>query len=242
MSQKPRILVTLDTGESKRRGVGFPAVHLKAAYGNAVEKADGIPLLVGPSDRTDVVEALIELADGLVVTGGAFDIHPRDYGQKIEARFDEAKPARTAFEAALLRRALAQHLPVLGVCGGMQLMNVVCGGTLIQDIAQGLPAALDHEQPHSPEEPSHPVVLEPQSLWAKTFSTTRLEVNSTHHQAVDRLGDAVTAWGHAPDGVIEAIAVADHPFAVGVQWHPELLDDAVSHRLYERLVAAARKP
>src|SRR5438128_1314484 len=125
---------------------------MKAAYAAAIEHAGGTPILAAPTADEEVIAELASLLDGLVVTGGAFDIAPSEYGRapRENVRLDVAKPLRTSFESALLRIALDRSIPVLGVCGGMQLLNVILDGTLIQDIAVDLPGALDHEQPTSP--------------------------------------------------------------------------------------------
>jgi len=239
---RPRILVTLDTGTAERRGVPFPNVNVKQAYIDAVERAGGLPLLVAPSDDPARVEALVDLAHGLVVTGGAFDIPPSHYGAAQTAtRVDAHKPARTRFEAALTEACVASGLPVFGVCGGMQLLNVVLGGTLVQDIREEVPGGLEHEQPSSPAEADHAVALVSGCPLAAWVGATEIRVNSTHHQAVAQLGAGLEAWGRAPDGVIEAIGLAHRPDVVGVQWHPELLADPVSDALYEHLVEAARR-
>jgi putative glutamine amidotransferase len=239
---KPKILITLDTGETDRRGVKFANVNLKSAYVDAVARAGGVPLLVAPTDDTDLIEALVPLMDGLVVTGGAFDIDPASYGASVEHRIDAPKPMRTAFERALIEAALAGGKPVLGVCGGMQLLNVVLGGTLIQDIGAQIEGALEHEQPTSPAGPHHDVELMLGGLLTRLTGRGKLSVNSTHHQALDALGRGLYVEGRSPDGVIEAIAMVGRPEVFGVQWHPELQDDATSAAIYGHLVAAAMGP
>lgn len=237
---RPRILVTLDLGESLRKGVAFPNVHLKQAYVTAVEEAGGLPILVAPTAEVGVIEGLIDLMDGLVITGGAFDIDPSRYGQSVRGRLDQPLPLRTDFEWALTEAALARGRPILGICGGMQLLNVVLGGTLIQDIGAQVPGALPHEQPTSPAGPAHRVTWTAACPWAATVGA-EVEVNTTHHQAVDALGRGLEVWGRADDGVIEAIGHRDHPNWRGVQWHPELLADRTSQVLYGDLVAAASR-
>lgn len=235
---RPRILITLDTGVVHRRGVPFADVHVKQAYIDAVERAGGTPILVAPTDNPEIIESHLEISEGLVITGGHFDIGPELYGaRETVKRVDEKKPVRTGFEWALLEGGLKRGLPIVGICGGMQLLNVVLGGTLIQDIAQTHPEALDHEQATSPAVPAHTVHIDPQCPWYA--GTAPIEVNTTHHQAVGRLGRGLAAWGRSPDGIIEAIGLTDRPEVCGVQWHPELLADAVSDRLYLGLVQAA---
>jgi putative glutamine amidotransferase len=238
---RPRILITLDTGEELRRGVSLPIVTTKLAYVRAVEEAGGLPLLIAPSGE-ESAEAFADLLDGLVITGGAFDIEPERYGATAAgARLDAPKPTRTRFEEAILRLALELGRPVLAICGGMQLLNIVRGGTLLVDIKHALKdQALEHEQPTSPAEPWHEVRIEPGSALERLAGGQHtIRVNSTHHQAVDKLGADLDVLGRSPDGVIEAIGLAGEPCVIGVQWHPELQDDELSRALYRCLVEAA---
>jgi len=239
---RPLILVTLDLGEVERRGVPFPTAYAKLAYARAVEAAGGLPLFVAPSAEPGLAEQLCVRLDGLVVTGGAFDIEPERYGQTNDGatRVDAPKPLRTELEWALIQGALARDRPVLGICGGMQLLNVVLGGTLLKDIQTANPTALDHEQPTSPALPAHGVRLAPGTRLASAIGRPEIEVNTTHHQAVDRLGAGLVVAGTSPDGVIEAIEHRDRPGVLGVQWHPELLADSASAAIYSLLVRAAR--
>lgn len=233
---RPRILVTLDTGVTQRRGVPFPSVHQKAAYGKAVLHGGGTPLWVAPGDDPHV-DALARLADGLVVTGGDFDLPPSIYGAEPNGRrVDPPKPARTHFEAKLTEAALSHRLPVLAVCGGMQLLAVVLGGSLLVDIHSDRPGSLDHEQPNSPAEPGHPVTL---AGWLRTQHGPRAEVNSTHHQAVDRCPSTLEPWAFAPDGILEAAGDA-HRGLFAVQWHPELLADRLCGVVYGAFIEACR--
>lgn len=237
---RPKIIVTLDQGQTDRRGVPFDMVHLKSAYVRAVEEAGGLPLLVAPTDEPQVIASMCALTDGLVVTGGAFDIPPEAYGGVPGShRVDPPKPLRTRFETALTEAALAANKPVLGICGGMQLINVVMGGTLLFDIASQVDGALEHEQATSPAIADHDVTIEANTKLASMFGPV-IAVNTTHHQAVDRLAPGLLVQGRSVDGVIEAIAHATRPI-IGVQWHPELLGDPVSAALYRWLVDAASR-
>ncbi len=198
----------------------------------AVRGAGGLPLLVPPGEEAP--PALLARADGVVLTGGAFDIHPSWYGESATGRLDRIEPARTATELGLARAALARGLPLLGICGGMQALAVAAGGTLIQDLPPAGPGgSLEHEQPTDPATPWHRVRVEaPADRWLGPA----VEANSTHHQAVRTAGEGLVPCGWSEDGVIEVIAGIGPSFALGIQWHPELLGDL---RPYRALVQAS---
>ncbi len=196
-----------------------------------IRAAGGIALLLPPGD-VEALAVVAPLLDGVVVTGGAFDIHPSRYGQAVRARFDGGDEDRTDLELAILAWAYAQRVPALGVCGGMQAMAVSRGGSLLQDIATERPGAMEHEQAGDPAGPGH-ALLVTEATWAGRLPAA---VNSTHHQAIDDPGPDLRVIARAPDGIVEAVDHPHHPFYVGVQWHPELLDG----QLYRSLVDAAR--
>jgi len=233
MTKRPRIGLTLDGDEERRR------YELPRAYADAVLAAGGLPILL--PHAAEAAGAYLALLDGLVITGGDFDIPPELYGEVRRPACGQGRPARTAFEKDLLEAALAARLPVLGVCGGMQLLNVVRGGTLFQDLAADA-AIRGHEQPPPKDVPSHDVVVAPGTQLAALVGPGTLQVNSTHHQAVRDPGAGVLVSARAPDGVIEAIELPDLRFALGVQWHPEATTrhDRRHAAVYEGLVAAAR--
>ena len=194
------------------------ATLLPRSYARAAYAAGGIPVLLppGPVEGTD---ELLRRLDGLILAGGA-DIDPASYGAEPDPRTGETWPERDAFELALARGALESDVPLLGLCRGMQLLNVARGGTLIQDLA---PVVGDERHRPTPGTfAEHEVRLEPGSLAARAVGAERLVVKSHHHQGVDRLGDGVVATGWAePDGLVEAIEVPDRRYVLGVLWHPE---------------------
>jgi putative glutamine amidotransferase len=229
---RPRIGLTLDVDEA---GLDY---RLPRAYAEAVTAVGALPLPL--THQLGRAAELLDLCDGLVVTGGAFDIPPELYGEARRPACGPARPERTAFELALVRLALARDLPLLGVCGGMQLLAVARGGTLYQDLATDL-GLTGHEQPPPKDRPSHAVRVEAGSRLAGLVGASSLQVNSTHHQGVREPGAGVTVSARAEDGLVEAIELPDRRFALGVQWHPE---SAIRHEprhaaLYAGLVAAA---
>jgi putative glutamine amidotransferase len=175
--------------------------------------------------------------DALVLSGGA-DIDPTAYGAARHPETRWMRPERDRAELSLARRALALGLPMLGICRGMQLLNVATGGTLVQH----LPDELGHNrhQPTPGTFSEHSVRLEPGSLAARAARAERVTVKSHHHQGVDELGEGIIATGWSePDGIVEAIELADGRFVLGVLWHPEESQPAVLASLIE---AAARPP
>jgi putative glutamine amidotransferase len=220
----------------------FARYELKVAYAEAVLRAGGLPFVLPYTDDPTAVEAYLDRLSGVVITGGAFDIPPEAYGETAREGMGPTKEGRTAFETALMRAALKRNMPVLGICGGMQLLNVVLGGTLYQDIGREVPDARDHEQRHDRTQPQHPVDVREGSLLAEAVGKGQLMVNSTHHQAVKKLGNQVVSSAVSSDGITEAIESSAHVFAVGVQWHPEyMLNNLPVHGgIYKVFIQKAR--
>lgn len=240
--RRPSIGITPDVSAVTKEAP-LPRYDLKAAYADAVFRAGGLPFILPYTDDRAVIEAYLDRVSGIVITGGAFDIPPEAYGEAAREGLGALKPGRTAFETLVLHAALARNLPVLGVCGGMQLLNVALGGTLFQDLAKELPGARPHEQEHDRTQPHHPIDIKDGTVLADCIGKGQLMVNSTHHQAVKAVGPKLVVTATSPDGVIEAIEAPTHNFAVGVQWHPELLIDTVPPHLglYKTFVARARE-
>jgi putative glutamine amidotransferase len=236
-SQRPRIGLTLDA-EPPGGYSRLPWYALRENYFAAIARAGGLPIAL-PHDPL-LVDDWLELLDGLVVTGGAFDLDPELYGEAERHPTVRTKDRRTAFEFAITRAALARNQPVFGICGGQQLLNVVLGGDLVQHIPDAMPGALAHEQPNPRTEPGHEVEVLPGSRLHAIAGVTRLRVNSAHHQAAGRVGAGVVVSGRAPDGVIEAIEAPARRFCIGVQWHPEYAISAADEALFEALIAACR--
>jgi putative glutamine amidotransferase len=202
-----------------------------ACYPHAVARAGGLPVHVA---READPAAIVGRLDALVVAGGQ-DVDPRAYGSQPTAGNTRLDPQRDAFEIGLVVAALEQDVPLLGICRGAQLINVALGGTLVEDLraVQGI----DHTLVlYPPDARVHAVACQPGSLLHDVHGDT-LEVNSFHHQGIGQLGAGVAASGVAPDGTIEAIEVESATWAIGVQWHPEMLPG--TDPLFERLVEEA---
>lgn len=235
---RPLIGLTLDAepagGWSK-----LPWYALRQNYFDAVVAAGGLPVALPhePELAADYAQGL----DGLIVTGGAFDVDPALYGAKETHASVTTKDRRTRFEWAITRRALDRDLPVLGICGGQQLLNVVMGGTLVQHIPDSVADALAHEQPNPRTEPGHDVAVKPGSVLHQITGVLSLPVNSAHHQAVDRPASGLTVSARAADGVIEAIEDPARRFLLGVQWHPEYAISTGDRRIFGAFVEAARQ-
>ena len=184
-------------------------------YSLAVQRAGGLALILPPDDvAAESPDELLDMLDALILAGGS-DIDPASYGARPHPETRGTRPERDRFELALGTRALERDMPVLGICRGMEMLNVIQGGTLNQHLGLEL-----HR--HTPGVfTDHRVELEPGSLAARVVGAELTEVKSAHHQGVEELGEGVVISGHADDGVVEAIELPDRSFAVGVLWHPE---------------------
>ncbi|MDE2007891.1 MAG: gamma-glutamyl-gamma-aminobutyrate hydrolase family protein [Rhodospirillales bacterium] len=234
---RPLIGVTLDR-EAPGGYSAYPWYALRANYADAIAAAGGLPLAL-PHDPA-LAEETLDRIDALVVTGGAFDVDPALYGATARHATVSLKESRTEAELALTQGALARGMPVLGICGGEQLLAVALGGTLVQHIPDAIPGALAHEQPNPRHQPGHPVAIAPGTRLAAIVGATSMSVNSAHHQAVADAGPRARVNATAPDGVIEGIEDPEARFCIGVQWHPEFLIDPGDRRIFDAFIAACR--
>ena len=234
----PRIGLTLDA-ESPGGYSAYPWYALRTNYAQAIADAGGLPLPL--PHLPSLASAMLDSIDALIVTGGAFDVSPTLYGAAETHGTVTLKESRTAAELTLLRGALDRDMPVLGICGGQQLLAVVLGGTLIQHIPDAVPDALPHEQPNPRHLPGHAVAVTPGTLLHRIVQADTMQVNSSHHQAVQSAGPHAVVDATAPDGVIEGIEDPSRRFCLGVQWHPEFQIDQGDRRIFAALVEAARQ-
>lgn len=237
---RPRIGVTGVT----REWDGQPRSGVNTAYVRAVLAAGGVPVLLLPELTPEESLDLFCECDALLLTGGE-DVDPACYGAECHPKLGTVDRRRDANELALVADARARDLPILAICRGIQLVNVACGGSLIQDIPSERPSPISHDPDTPRETAAHAIAIEPGSRLSQIMEATELQTNSFHHQAVDRVGDGLVASATAPDGLIEALESSDPAeWIVAVQWHPEELsirDDAVDRPLFAALISAARR-
>ena len=243
----PLIGITADLSEAPQRRFSAsnePTIFLPRRYNRAVEMSGGIPLLLPFTASRALVRQYIDRLDGLVISGGAFDIHPSYYNEKPIKEIGAIKEERTKFELEMTQLALKRDMPLLGICGGAQAINVVLGGSLYQDIATQAPHAYQHEQGAKKEIGGHRVTIERGTKLAKILRRRTLEVNTTHHQAVKEIGNGLVVNATAADGLIEGIESLRHSFVLGVQWHPEVLapKHVAQRRIFSFFIDSCRRP
>lgn len=236
LSSQPLVGITLDS-EAAGGWSKFPWYAVRQNYAEAVKEAGGLPILL--PHEPEKAEAYLARVDAVMITGGAFDVDPALFGANSRHETVHTKDRRTAFEAALVRGALERDMPIFGICGGQQLLNVVLGGSLIQHIPDEVEAALAHEQPNPRDEAGHDVALSGETLLKSICGAEVLPVNSAHHQAVKEVGPGVQVNAVAPDGVIEGIEAPDYRFCLGVQWHPEFAITPADQAIFRAFVSAA---
>jgi putative glutamine amidotransferase len=228
-----------------RRWQDADRAAVNAAYVHSVAAAGGVPLILSQLIGLHAAERALEGCDGLLLTGGE-DVDPTYYGARPAAGLGTVDADRDAFDLALFRVARDRGLPVLGICRGLQLINVALGGTLWQDLPSERPGGLDHDPPTPRDTRVHEVRLAPGSRAALALGVTRLTPNSFHHQGIRDLAPPLLATGWAADGLIEAVETREEDsWLLGVQWHPEEMHadrSAPERKLFAALVAAATAP
>jgi putative glutamine amidotransferase len=230
ISEKPLIGIT--TVYDEKRHVS----EVDSSYVEAVLSNGGIPLVLPTVDSEEAVDRYIKELDGLVLVGGR-DIPPSMYGQALHETTEVLPERRTRFDSMLIASWMASGKPVLGICLGMQFTNVVMGGSMIQDIPSLVGTDVDHHKVY------HRVTIAPDSMLARLLGAETAMVYSSHHQAVDRIGEGLRPVARADDGVVEALERTDGGLGLFVQWHPEAMTDKYpdhTNAIYGYLVQLAR--
>ncbi len=242
--KKPIIGVTPDFNAGNRKDMGGkePTYFLRARYIRAVEDAGGLPVVLPLLSNRVAWRQMVAHVHGLLVTGSGSDLAPEFYGERQRHKFARMSRERATMELGIVKVAYRADVPMLGICGGMQSINVALGGTLYQDIAAQLDTPLDHLPTRSATQTTHAVQIVRGCLLRRIAGKARVEVNSSHHQSVKKVAPNLLLTAVAPDGVIEAIEAPARSFFLGVQWHPEFLydRDPIQRRLFSALIRAAR--
>jgi putative glutamine amidotransferase len=235
--KKPTIGFTLDYEEAGGYSK-YPWYAIRDNYCASVARHGAVPIAL-PHEVAHV-ESYLDMLDGLIITGGNFDVPPALYGDHSVHEKVTTKPRRSEFEWAITKGALDRNIPILGICGGEQLLNVILGGTLIQHIPDTIKNSLAHEQPNPRHEPGHEIAIVANTLLYKIVGAATIAVNSAHHQAVGTAAPGAIVNARAPDGVIEGIEYPAHPFCLGVQWHPEFSITKADDKIFTAFIDAAQ--
>ncbi len=223
-----------------RRMPADPAAERSLApYQQALTAAGAVGIPLPAAVEPPSIDKLLEGLSGLLFSGGG-DVDPRSFGEPAGPGLRDVDADRDECELSLARAAVQRGLPFLAVCRGLQVVNVALGGSLIQDLPRDLPGSLVHESQDGTSTAVHPVEVGPDSRLREILGRSRLTTNSEHHQAVRRLGQGLAATARTSDGVVEALEIPGHPFAIAVQWHPErMVDEPAMQALFRALVAEA---
>jgi putative glutamine amidotransferase len=224
-----------------------PIFFNNIAYIRAVENAGGVPVLIPILEKYDGLDTLLPRLDGLLLSGG-IDVDPMNYREEPHPMLGKTNPELDELELALTKWAMEQNVPMLGICRGMQLLNVATGGSLYQDIAAQYPGSLKHPNWEKPRNMiAHTIHIEPGTRMEQLLGTSEVQVNSLHHQAAKEAGQGVIISGHANDGVAELLEIPDHRFMLAVQGHPEELYNNEENaepwrRLFRAFIEESSKP
>lgn len=243
-SSRPLIGIVPDYKEGSPMGYSSRNYYaLRSNYVEMINKSGGAAIIL--TYDYDLINFYLDSLDGLMVVGGYFDINPKRYGENELHPTVKLNEVREEFEHELGARAMDSEMPFLGICNGMQLLNVLHGGKVIQHIPdEG--KFMNHEQSHISgfndyNTGYHDVLLEKDSQLFKIVGEEKIKTNSSHHQAAKIAGKGLKIAGRASDGIIEAIENPSHPFCVGVQWHPEFEVSKADKKIFQGFVAAAEK-
>lgn len=220
---------------------GYRRSYVNEDYVVSVIKNGGVPFIIPVTDDLKVIETQIDQIDGLILSGG-HDVTPQNYHEEPEQKIGGCWPERDIFDCALIKAAVDKKIPILGICRGAQIINVLYGGNLYQDLSYRKESTLRHDQASSPTQTTHYVTINPETHLAKILDQSELMVNSFHHQIIKNIASNFTVAAKAKDGVVEAIEANDYPYLIGVQWHPEMLHSSnpeMNHKIFGSLIDEA---
>ena len=232
---KPIIGLLAEVDDNRYTGV-------RNAYVSAIECAGGLPLLVPYVTDSEAIFEYVSLSDGILFTGGA-DIDPSIYGEMPSPDLGKIQKRRDELEMRIFAEAIKTRVPILGICRGMQMINVALGGTLFQDIPTEYETPIKHKQLEGELEPSHSVNILEGTPLASLIGGEKMRANSFHHQAIKRLGEGLCVMARADDGMIEAVYLDEKRYLRAYQWHPERLHktDFDNRKVFEDFIAAAKE-
>lgn len=239
MAKRPLIGITMRLEQETGR------FYLGRDYSERVEAAGGVPVHISLIPKAEYITKAVSQLDGVLLPGSNTDVDPIYYGEEPHPRLGTVIPVKDETEMLVLSEAERRKLPILAICYGMQALNVFRGGSLVQDIASQVKNGLKHDQGKPVTRPSHSINISGRGILASFASIKNskrpIRVNTSHHQAVGKVGKGLKATARAEDGVIECIeGTGKSHWTLGVQWHPELMDDALSDEIFAAFVAECR--
>jgi putative glutamine amidotransferase len=242
-TKKPLIGIVPDYREGSEKGYSVRNYYaLRANHVEMINQAGGAAVIL--TYDYDLIDSYLDAIDGLMIVGGYFDINPKRYGDEEIHESVKLNEVRENFEEAIVSKALKSNLPYFGICNGMQLLNVLNGGKVIQHIPDE-ENFINHEQSHiagfnNYETAYHDILIEKSSRLFAIIGQEKIKTNSSHHQAAKHVGRGLNICARAEDGIIEAIENPNHPFCLGVQWHPEFNCSKADEKLFIEFVKAAQ--
>ncbi len=225
-------------GLEKGLFAGYKRAYVDVSYINAVINAGGVPHLLPLNENEKIIEEFVKNVDGIVLTGGN-DVFPLLYGEEPKEKLGEIFPERDKFDSLLIRFAMAYKKPVFGICRGMQIINVECGGSLYQDLSYDENVKIKHFQKARAHTPTHSINVASNSFLADIYPEGIGFINSYHHQTINQLAPGFVITAKSADDVIEAIEnISEDTFVIGVQWHPEMMavNDKAAQKLFKKFV------
>lgn len=208
--------------QNQKAFLGYEISYVNEDYIQSVIKNDAVPMIIPFNTNEEIIKEQLKRVDALILSGG-HDINPLNYNHQPRENLGQTFDERDKFDMKLIEYALEKHIPILGICRGLQILNVFFGGSLYQDLSYDKKIYIKHNQEYNPKSLSHTVELTKGTKLYDIFNKDKINVNSFHHQTIDKLADGLLVSAVSPDGVIEAIEHKEYNFVLGVQWHPEML-------------------